>query len=265
MYRVLEGGKPQSIWVKMTKVADFYESFTILTLTGAEGFCIIRDSLSHYDNLSQRGETVPTTTFFRLPEEKRRRLMEASWAELTQVRFADISINRIIAAAHIPRGSFYQYFDGKEDLIRYLLEDMRQYFIALLRQILVEDQGDLFALPLTAYERFINHQGHTDPMLAVFIRVVTLNKGMDIQSFMGGPPSFLPDQLWEVVDAGKLRQCGREYANQVFHLACAVLALAIVETLKDPTRSDQVREMTKVRMELLRYGGASEQYKEERA
>ena len=46
---------------------------------------------------------MPSATFFRLPEEKRRRLVESCWAELTSVRFTDVSINRIIAAAHIPR------------------------------------------------------------------------------------------------------------------------------------------------------------------
>ena len=57
---------------------------------------------------------MPTATFFRLPEEKRKRLIDACWAELAQVRFTDVSINRIITAAHIPRGSFYQYFTGNE-------------------------------------------------------------------------------------------------------------------------------------------------------
>lgn len=212
---------------------------------------------------------MPTATFFRLPEEKRKRLIDACWGELTRVRFNDVSINRIIMAAHIPRGSFYQYFEDKEDLIRYQLEDLRQYFITLLRDILVEAQGDLFALPLAAYDRFISRQGHTDPMLALFIRLITLNKGLDLQSFIGSPQGFigeqecfLPDQLWEVVDPSRLREGSREYADQVFHLTCAVLAFAVVETLHDPTRSARVRELTKVRMDLLRYGGAVEGYRE---
>ena len=223
---------------------------------------------------------MPTATFFRLPEEKRERLINACWDELTRVRFTDVSINRIIAAARIPRGSFYQYFADKEDLIRYLLEDMRQYFIALLRNILEETGGDLFALPLAAYDRFISRQGHTDPMLALFIRLLVLNKGLDLQSFIspdrglliGEPRRFLPDPLWEAVDASKLRENSREYADQVFHMTCAVLAFAIVETLQCSGKSDQPqspaqtvqgREMTKVRTDLLRYGGAAEGYKEE--
>lgn len=221
---------------------------------------------------------MPTATFYRLPEEKRQRLIEACWAELTRVRFTDVSINRIITAAHIPRGSFYQYFEDKEDLIRYLLEDMREYFISLLRGILVETEGDLFALPLAAYDRFISQQGHTDPMLTLFIRLLVLNKGLDLQSFIspdrgfliGEPRRFLPEVLWEAVDPSKLRENSREYADQVFHLACAVLAFAIVETLQcsgkpdqSPPQTAQIREMTKVRMDLLRYGGAADGHKEE--
>lgn len=212
---------------------------------------------------------MPTATFHRLPEEKRKRLIEACWGELTRVRFTDVSINRIIAAAHIPRGSFYQYFGDKEDLIRYLLEDMRTYFVDLLRSILIQAGGDLFALPLMAYDRFIGSRGYTDPMLALFIKLLTLNKGLDLQSFLGPPQCpidetrhFLPDPLWEAVDPSKLKENSREYADQVFHLDCAVLAFAILETLKEPAQWPRVREMTKSRMDLLRYGGAAEGYKE---
>lgn len=221
---------------------------------------------------------MPTATFFRLPEEKRKRLTDACWAELTRVRFTDVSINRIIAAARIPRGSFYQYFADKDDLIRYILEDIREYFITLLRGTLVEAEGDLFALPLMAYDRFISKKGHTDPMLTLFIKLITLNEGLDLQNFIGSPQGFigeqqrfLPDPIWEVIDPSKLRESSREYADQVFHLACAVLAFAIVETLQCPGRAEQiqdpaqfarVREMTKIRMDLLRYGGAAEGYKE---
>lgn len=206
---------------------------------------------------------MPTSTFFRLPEEKRSRLIEAGWTELTQVRFTDVSISRIIASARIPRGSFYQYFQDKEDLVRYLTEDMREYFISLLRDILVKAGGDLFALPLMAYDSFIGGRGYADPILARFIKLITLNKGYDLQSFMGGPCQLLPDQLWEVVDPSKLRRADHEYADSVFHMACAVLAYAIVETLHDPAGVDRARTIIKVRMDLLRYGGAAVGYKEE--
>jgi len=208
---------------------------------------------------------MPTATFFRLPEEKRERLIQACWSEVSRVRFADISINRIIAAAHIPRGSFYQYFQDKEDLVRYLLGDMREYFTNQLRNILVEADGDLFALPLAAYDRFVNAQGRTDPMLALFIRVLQMNQGIDIQSFIGDGAhcGFLPDRLWEVVDASRLRRDDRAYAGHIFYLACAVLAFAIAEALWNPVKVTLMRETLQTRMDVLRYGGAADSYKEE--
>ena len=203
---------------------------------------------------------MPSSTFFRLPEEKRARLIEAGWAEMTRVRFTELSISRIIAEARIPRGSFYQYFDGKEDLIRYLLRDMQGYFIALLRDILVQAEGDLFALPLMAYDRFISGKGYADPILTRFIQLVTLNKGYDLQSIVGGPRDLLPDQLWEVVDPSKLRRGDRGYADNIFRLSCAVLALAIMETPRSHGQMEQTRASIEARMDLLRYGGAAEGY-----
>lgn len=207
---------------------------------------------------------MPTSTFFRLPEEKRTRLIGACWSEVSQVRFSEVSINRIISAAHIPRGSFYQYFEDKEDLIRYLLEDMREYFISLLRSILVEVEGDVFAFPLLAYDHFMRAEGGTDPMLKLIIDILQRNKGLDVQSFMGGPGpcAFLPDALWDVIDATKLRHSSRGYADHVFHLACAVLAFAVAEALWNPAQLSGTRETLQTRMDLLRYGGAADGYKE---
>ena len=206
---------------------------------------------------------MPTSTFFRLPEEKRARLIEACWDEVSRARFSEVSINRIITAARIPRGSFYQYFEDKDDLIRYLLEDMREYFVSLLRSILVETEGDIFAFPLMAYDRFMRADGGTDPMLKLIIDILQLNKGMDMRNLIGGPGPcpFLPDALWDVIDAGRLRRGDWEYADHIFHLACAVLAFAVAEALWDPARPG-IRETLQARMDLLRYGGAADEHKE---
>ena len=66
---------------------------------------------------------MPSATFFNLPGEKRRRLLDAAWEEMTAVSFDKVSINRIIQNAGIPRGSFYQYFTDKLELFRFLLSD----------------------------------------------------------------------------------------------------------------------------------------------
>ncbi|MBS3977103.1 MAG: TetR/AcrR family transcriptional regulator [Syntrophomonadaceae bacterium] len=64
---------------------------------------------------------MPKDTFFNLPELKRKAVFDAAVREFSVYMFSEASINRIVKAAQIPRGSFYQYFDGKEDLFSYVI------------------------------------------------------------------------------------------------------------------------------------------------
>ena len=206
---------------------------------------------------------MPTSTFFRLPEEKRSRLLEACWAEFTRVPYTELSINRIISAAHIPRGSFYQYFADRDELIHYLLEEMRRYFISVLRDILVEARGDLFAIPLGAFDRFLRQTENADPMLVRFIRVLKLNRGISSDTFWITRPGLLPDPLWEATDPSVLRQGDRLFADHIFFLTMAILAYAVAETVQNPSQRGPQREIIQARVEMLRNGCAATGDKEE--
>ena len=64
---------------------------------------------------------MPKETFYRLPDEKRERIMAAAEREFLENSFEAASINRIIKEAAIPRGSFYQYFEDKKDIFLYIV------------------------------------------------------------------------------------------------------------------------------------------------
>ncbi|MCB8926870.1 MAG: TetR/AcrR family transcriptional regulator [Ardenticatenaceae bacterium] len=64
---------------------------------------------------------MPKETFFNLPEDKRQRIIELALAEFAENDYDTASISRIVAQAGIAKGSFYQYFENKEDLYAYLL------------------------------------------------------------------------------------------------------------------------------------------------
>lgn len=65
---------------------------------------------------------MPKETFFNLPEEKRSLICEVAVNEFAEYSFENASINRIVAASGIAKGSFYQYFQDKSDLFLYLLQ-----------------------------------------------------------------------------------------------------------------------------------------------
>lgn len=87
---------------------------------------------------------MPKDTFFRLPEEKRNRIFKAAVNEFSTVTFTDASINRIIREAQIPRGSFYQYFEGKEDLYLYLMECISNEKKEIFARYMKEAPGGYF-------------------------------------------------------------------------------------------------------------------------
>jgi len=69
---------------------------------------------------------VPTQTFFRLPEKKQERVLNAAITEFSQRNVEQGRISNIVRDAGISRGSFYQYFESKDDLYVYMFETLRE-------------------------------------------------------------------------------------------------------------------------------------------
>lgn len=197
---------------------------------------------------------MPSATFFRLPEEKRMRLVEAAWNEFSQVRFGNVSINRIIQTAHIPRGSFYQYFEDKSDLFDYLLEDVREQFKQVLAEILTEERGSLYRLSIRAFDVFMEEDGTPFPLLGRFVTVLKTNPGLDLRVLLSDQPGVLPPCLMELVDRSGLRRQEDSYLNSIFSLVVGCLAGAIMETLCRPEQRDFQRSLLEERIEIIRLG-----------
>ena len=88
---------------------------------------------------------MPKETFYKLKDEKKKRILEAAVQEFASRKFSEASLNQIVKTAKIPWGSFYQYFDGKEDLYLYVIQEMSKYKWDTLKQAGVEDiDGDFF-------------------------------------------------------------------------------------------------------------------------
>jgi len=68
---------------------------------------------------------MPTPTFLRLPPEKQDRILAAAATEFAQRNVDAAVVSNIVRDAGIPRGSFYQYFLGKDDLYVYIFETYR--------------------------------------------------------------------------------------------------------------------------------------------
>ncbi|MFW6000954.1 MAG: TetR/AcrR family transcriptional regulator [Halanaerobium sp.] len=77
---------------------------------------------------------MPKQTFFNLSEEKQQRILAAGKEEFAANPYLKTSINRIIERADISKGSFYQYFDNKKDLYKYIIDRASEKKMKFLNQ-----------------------------------------------------------------------------------------------------------------------------------
>jgi len=64
---------------------------------------------------------MPKQTFFNLPKNKRETIINAAVDEFAKYGLENASTNRIVSSSGISKGSFYQYFEDKQDVFMYLL------------------------------------------------------------------------------------------------------------------------------------------------
>ena len=69
---------------------------------------------------------MPKQTFHNLPEEKRKNIINSAINEFADYGLENASTNRIVANSGIAKGSFYQYFEDKQDVFMYLLTVLEQ-------------------------------------------------------------------------------------------------------------------------------------------
>ena len=194
-------------------------------------------------------------TFLRLPEEKRKRFLDAAWEEFSSVSFADASINQIVRRAGIARGSFYQYFRDKEDLVSYLMDDAWDYLMRGYHDTLRQEGGDLFALQMACFDRFLGQMDNADPVLERFLCFLRINPGLDTQKLLGRKAERpILERIWPDMDLTRFRCQERDFVAQVLTLSLMSLAAVVVESVLHPEQSEAYRNILALRLDIIRSG-----------
>ncbi len=67
---------------------------------------------------------MPKNTFFHLTAEKQARIIQGAKKAFSAVPYRRVTIDQIVRLADIPKGSFYQYFENKDDLFTYIFGEL---------------------------------------------------------------------------------------------------------------------------------------------
>ena len=202
-------------------------------------------------------------TFLRLPEEKRDRVLNAAWDEFMTVSFAKASVNRIVQAAGIPRGSFYQYFEDKSDLFHYLMKQIHDQLTEGYQKVLARADGNLFRSILMSYDMFAaeRKRGKMIPAFERCMRVARINPGMDLETLGRGRPekSKIIGECIRDMDRAPFRRQDERFLTEVCCMTGMCLLSAVMECLTNPGEDAERRAGLVEALEILRRGSYSEE------
>ncbi|HIW21836.1 MAG TPA: TetR/AcrR family transcriptional regulator [Candidatus Dorea intestinavium] len=203
---------------------------------------------------------MPKQTFYNLTKEKRQRLMEAIHLEFSRVPYDKVSINKIINTAEISRGSFYQYFEDKRDVLEYLLEEHQEKVLAEIEKCLKENGGDLFAMFLSLMDFAfyqIEEQQQNNAWLLLLSDIRINLKVFTMQN--EGAKNCQKNKLMEKMIAG----INRENLNikepddleNMLHIMIPFVAVSFTQIISDD-RENYLKNRTKFKkqMDLIKEG-----------
>ncbi|MFC4024305.1 TetR/AcrR family transcriptional regulator [Oceanobacillus longus] len=200
---------------------------------------------------------MPKQTFFNLPVHKKKTLMEAAEKEFARVPLSQASIANIIKSAEIPRGSFYQYFENKEDLYYFLLgeetKERKNNFISLLKK----HNGDIIEATIEMYYDFLvqmpdeeEHKFLKNAMLNVTHKVE--NTFTDVFDIEHGA-----DDLSEMKKLVNKDHLNIKEDKDIFHIMQIITAVAFrnfVEKFSKELSDEEAIENFNIEMNLLKQG-----------
>lgn len=200
---------------------------------------------------------MPSSTFLNLPPEKQEKLLEAATREFSSRSFSEASINQIIKDAGIPRGSFYMYFQDKEELFRYLMRGYVDQLLLVMEELLIREQGDIFAALIELYDyvqrkQYARHLGEMGAMADIIGRNMGLQKNALLEMV---DPGAILDRLVGLVNPELLELRREEDLREILTLLLRVVGPLIYTGVHCPPE-DGSRQRLCNSLEILKHGMA---------
>lgn len=200
---------------------------------------------------------MPKATFFNLPEKKRQSLIKALEIEFSRVPLYEASIANIVKTANISRGSFYQYFEDKEDAYFYILREQANSKNKQFLQQLENHQGDLFeAITAFYYELLLElpdeeeYNFFRNALLNVTHQIETMFNNIIVRNVHGEGVEAISER----VDKEMLNIESDKELLHVIQIISAVAFRNFVEKFTRELSDDEAIENFKLDMKLLKKG-----------
>ena len=206
---------------------------------------------------------MPTQRFLKLKDEKKRAILDAAVHEFSRVPYSSASINQIIKEAEISRGSFYTYFEDKDDLMQYMMRGFRDSCQEKVFSTLKEQQGNPFAAAVKLFE-YVMEEGENGIGYRVYrnmlsdMNVANQNHLLGIKGFLFQDDTYkgFVECIYECVDR-KTYPIEEETMAYVVEMAMLIVVKAITLYYKNVVDKKQLLTVIKKELQILEKGACT--------
>ena len=189
-------------------------------------------------------------------------IRQAAIKEFARVPFEKASINQIIQNADISRGSFYTYFEDKQDVVRYIFEDNARQMQECCERELDKNDGNLFDMLEWLFEFTIRKLEESKEMVQLVRNVCSYQENTRAMGFEIGyrPPMGSPGKekttqwLAKRIRMERFARRSEEELDVVLQLGVTSLILAVRFYYEQPDQLDQIRKRYLDSLEVIKYG-----------
>lgn len=179
---------------------------------------------------------MPKRRFYNLSYEKKQRIINSAINEMSRVPFTEISINRIIQEADISRGSFYQYFEDKNDLISEVMSGYKDMMLEEIRNFLINQSKDIFELFIHIFKTtilFTESERH-EKLICNFLNSVKNDAEFFCKITGEKDIEYAMNMIISLVDTSNYRYSTKEDLINLMEIISAVICKTYIKITKRP-------------------------------
>ncbi len=197
---------------------------------------------------------MPKPRFYNLPQEKQDRVMRSAINEFSRVPVNEFSINRIIQEANISRGSFYQYFEDKNDILHEIMISYKNTLISTAIEYLKNVSSDILdffgylTYKIIAFSESLKNKIFCENL----IMTVSHNNFRDV------PDKTQTLSMIEIVlpyiNTAKLKYTNLEDIMIVIELLSSIMCKTVIKTVHNPTQKEVYLSDFKKQISMVEHG-----------
>ncbi len=199
---------------------------------------------------------MPKITFFNLNIEKREKIKKAIINEFSKHTIAKASISNIVEEAQIPRGSFYQYFEDKEDALKYIIDEFIKIEKEEIKNSLKINNGDIFKTSIDIF-KYVSKKSYNDTDMMLCNNIIQKLKEENVNIFEGINCKSMYQANKDngnIINTNILKINNEEDLKYMMKILTVVIRASIVDVITKKKSEEKAQEELQKQIEILKQG-----------